>query len=67
MADSKTAMTRDEFILGYATRIGISTDDLLKEMEPLRCDCQEEGCDGWQMAYPRKDNGGTNETEDAKT
>lgn len=37
----------------YAARSNISVERLRAYGRfPKKCDCGEEGCEGWQMAYP---------------
>lgn len=42
----------ERFAKEYAERSGV-TVEWLKEhgREARECDCEEEGCEGWQMAY----------------
>jgi len=45
-------MTREEFELGYAERSGIAVEKLhAHELRPMPCRCDDESCNGWQMAY----------------
>ena len=47
-----TSLSREQFAEAYARRSG-STIEELKEWgrEPAPCDCEERGCEGWQMAH----------------
>ncbi len=45
-------MTKEEFIEGYCERSGVTYEFLQfhgRSAEP--CDCDYEGCEGWQMAH----------------
>lgn len=42
-------VTRDDFIIGYCERSGISWDRLRKSQVVLPCSCGEEDCQGWAM------------------
>jgi hypothetical protein len=47
-------MTREEFAEGYAIRGGTTVDWLRRNGREARpCVCEEEGCEGWQMAHVR--------------
>lgn len=48
-------MTKEEFERQYATRSNIPLDRL-KELGFVAhpCDCEEEGCQGWQAVFPSK-------------
>ena len=51
-------ITRERFAEAYARRSG-TTVEWLKEhgREARPCDCDYEGCEGWQMAHVREDEG----------
>ncbi len=43
-------MTKEEFIQGYAERSGVTVGWLIEMgRDAFLCDCEEEGCEGWQM------------------
>lgn len=42
-------MSRDEFMIAYARRSGVSVDWLRERRHAVRCDCGEDGCEGWAM------------------
>lgn len=45
-------MTRDEFAQAYAARSGVTVQQLMEwGREAAPCSCDEDGCEGWQMAY----------------
>ena len=47
--------TREQFAEAYARRSGVTVEWLREHgREPRRCDCEEEGCEGWQMAHIRE-------------
>jgi hypothetical protein len=41
-------VTADDFERAYAERSGISVEELRRYRTVRPCDCEEEGCDGWQ-------------------
>lgn len=50
---TRRTMTREEFEQGYAERSGMAVEKLRsygQHVEP--CDCDYEGCQGWQMVSP---------------
>ena len=45
-------MTKDEFERQYAERSGVTVEWLHGEgLYATPCDCEEEGCEGWQMVH----------------
>ena len=47
-------MTRQEFAQRYATRVGLTVEQLRQYGREVRlCVCGEDGCEGWQMAHVR--------------
>lgn len=43
-------MTKEEFALHWATGTGFSIEELkMLNIYPIPCNCEEEGCKGWQM------------------
>lgn len=42
-------MTAEEFERAYAERSGLTIDRLRQYRTPRPCDCEYEGCEGWQM------------------
>ena len=51
MAGMRT-MTATEFARGYAEHSGVTVEWLREHGREVRpCDCEFEGCEGWQMAH----------------
>ncbi len=47
--------TREEFAQAYARRSGVTVEWLLERGREVRpCDCGEDMCEGWQMAYVKE-------------
>ena len=45
-------MTKDEFEQGYAERSGVTVEWLRdNDYCAFPCDCEEDGCNGWQMVH----------------
>ena len=42
-------MTSDEYVADYARQSGVSVAELLAECVPMRCACNQPGCQGWAM------------------
>lgn len=42
-------MTKEEFIQGYCERSNITWEELSQFRKAIPCDCEDEGCHGWQM------------------
>lgn len=43
-------MTREEFTVGYATRSGLTVDELgVHGLKAYLCTCDVDDCEGWQM------------------
>ena len=43
-------MTREEFVAGVALRSGVTPQWIVEHsLEARPCNCEEEGCEGWQM------------------
>jgi hypothetical protein len=50
MSDEKHAVTREEFVTGYATRSGWTPEQLRAcGRDAFPCGCGDEICEGWQM------------------
>jgi len=50
--DQRGVMTRDEFAQAYAKRSGVTVARLREHGREVRpCLCEDEGCEGWQMAH----------------
>lgn len=48
-------LTADEFAETYAARSGVTLEWLRENGRSVaRCDCGEDGCEGWQMAHVRE-------------
>lgn len=48
----KTQITRKQFEEAYASRSGVTVKWLKQHGREARpCDCGDEMCEGWQMAY----------------
>lgn len=48
--------TREEFAEAYAHRSGVTVEWLRANGREARpCDCDYEGCEGWQMAHVREE------------
>lgn len=48
-------MTADEFERGYAERSGVTVEWLHENGREVRpCDCDNDVCEGWQMAHIRE-------------
>ena len=49
-------LTREQFATAYAALTGVTVEQLRAYgREPRPCDCGEDGCKGWQMAYVREE------------
>jgi len=45
-------ITREQFAQAYAERSGVTVEWLAEQGREARpCDCDYEGCEGWQMAH----------------
>ena len=42
-------MPKEEFIVGYCERSGITWEELSEWATVLPCDCEEDDCRGWVM------------------
>jgi len=51
----QTQVTREQFEQAYAARSGVTVDWLKEHGREARpCACNNEGCEGWQMAHVKE-------------
>ena len=47
--NNRMKMPKEEFIVGYCERSGVTWEELSQWAMVLPCDCEEDGCRGWVM------------------
>ncbi len=49
-------LSAEEFAISYASRSGVTVGWLKQHGQEVRpCDCDYEGCEGWQMAHVKEE------------